>query len=139
MRPLQIYLDSSDFSALSAPNRTSAHDDVEKKLLTWLDAGVIEIRFSYLHVVEASPIRPKDIESATARFQKIVQLCGKKCLISTISIVEREISSPGDWQSSSYSDWLYRNDGDWLPNIEGLGVEELSPHTMLRKEIHATA
>jgi len=139
MRPLQIYLDSSDFSNLSNPGRPSVYDDIERKLLTWLDAGAIEIRFSYLHVVEASPIKPENIESARARFQKIVQLCGKKCLTSTISIIEREISNPGEWQLASYSDWLYRNDGDWLPSTEGLAIEELSLPGMLRKEIHSAA
>jgi len=139
MSPFQVYLDSSDFSDLSNPKRPEAYVDVERKLVAWLDAGVIEIRFSYLHVVEASPIKPEDIESATGRFQKIVQLCGKKCFTSTISIIEREISVPGEWQLPSYSDWLYRNDGDWLPSINGLSIEDYSPQAMLRKEIHAAA
>lgn len=136
MRPLQVYLDSSDFSTLSSSKRSETCDEVEKKLLAWSDAGLIEIRFSYLHVIEASAIKPEDIPSAAARLQKMLQLCGRKCLTSTISIIEREISHPGEWKSSAYFDWIYRDDGDWLPDIDGLGGDDFSPHARLRREIH---
>lgn len=139
MRPLQVYLDSSDLSELSNPVRTEAHDDIERQLVAWSEAGLIELRFSYLHVIEASPVKPDDINSSAARLQKILHLCSRKCFTSTISILEREISHPGEWNSAAYFDWLYREDGGWLPDIDDLIGNDFSPYEKLRDELCRTA
>lgn len=136
-RPLQVYLDSSDFSNLANPNASDAYRSVEHDLVAWLDAGVIEIRFSHLHVVEASPVRPEDIPSSAARMAKIRQLCGQKCIRSTISILEKEVSTPGAWWTPDYFDWLFPNDGNWFPDVDDVATD-LSPRTMLRRELLLT-
>lgn len=90
-RPLQVYLDSSDFSNLANPKTRPQYEDVERRLIGWRDAGLIELRFSYLHVIEGSPVRKEDVPLAVLRLQKVADLCGRKCLVSTISIIEREV------------------------------------------------
>ncbi|WP_153116413.1 hypothetical protein [Rhodocyclus tenuis] len=135
MRPLQIYLDSADFSDLSESNKPDHLNSIEEKLLSWQELGFIEMRFSYIHVIEASPLRKEDIELARNRIDKISQLCGKKCFASTIEILERECSNTGEFNLQSYSEWLYRNDGQWVPPIDGIDVESLSATALLRNEI----
>jgi len=107
---------------------------IERKLMEWSDAGLIEIRFSYLHIIEASPVRPEFIPASKARMAKIKQLCGQKCIRSTISIIEREISSPGAWRTPDYWGWIFPDDGNWFPNIDELDTD-LSINEMLRREI----
>jgi hypothetical protein len=136
-RPLQVYLDSSDFSNLANPNASDLLRSVERYLLTWLDAGLIEIRFSHLHVVEASPVRPEDISFSKARLAKIKQLCERKCLRSTISIIEKEIASPGAWRAPDYLDWVFLDDGNWFPNIVDVDTD-MSPIAALRDEIRTS-
>lgn len=133
-RPLQIYLDSSDFSNFADPRGSETYPEVERELVEWSDAGLIEIRFSYLHIVESSPVRPEYIPASKARMAKIKQLCGQKCIRSTISIIEREISSPGAWRTPDYLDWIFPDDGNWFPNIDDLDTD-LSINEMLRREI----
>ena len=129
-RPLQVYLDSSDFSVLSDPGRQPALASIEHELIGLQSAGLIEIRFSHLHIVETSPTRREDVSHAKARIEKIRQLCGSKCLVSTFSIIDREVSSPGDWLAPSYREWLLRDDGDWLPL--DLDVAIPAPHQLIR-------
>ena len=93
MKPLQIYLDSSDFSNLSSPNCESNLLRIEEQLIKWQNAGLIEMRFSYVHIIEASPTRREDIDVAAARLQKIRELCGTKCFISTLSIIDQEVNT----------------------------------------------
>lgn len=133
-RPLQIYLDSSDFSNFADPRGNETYPVIERKLVEWSDAGLIEIRFSYLHIVEASPVRPEYIPASKARMAKIKRLCGQKCIRSTISIIEREISSPGAWRTPAYCDWIFPDDGNWFPNIDDLDTD-LTINEMLRREI----
>lgn len=133
-RPLQIYLDSSDFSNFADPHGNDIYPVIERKLVEWSDAGLIEVRFSYLHIVEASPVRPDYIPASKRRMAKIKRLCGQKCIRSTISIIEREISSPGAWRTPDYLDWIFPDDGNWFPNIDDLDIE-LSINEILRREI----
>lgn len=134
-RPLQVYLDSSDFSNFSDPRRKDRYGEIESELIAWMEAGLIEIRFSYLNVIEASPVRREDIEHSKRRVEKIQQLCGTKCLSSTISIIEKEIRHPGNWETQDYRNWLFRGDGDWLPDIADLSIDDLSPQTTIREVI----
>lgn len=136
-RPLQVYLDSSDFSNFADPRESTVYPAVERDLIEWSNAGLIELRFSYLHVVEASPVRPEDIPSSKMRMEKINQLCGQKCIRSTISIIEKEVASPGAWRNDGYLDWVFPNDGNWLPNIDDLDAD-LSVRETLRREIKAS-
>ena len=133
MRPLQIYLDSSDFSNFAMPQSLDVIG-VEEQLKRWRDEGLIELRFSYLHVIEAAPIRPVDIERAAARFRKIKELCGTKCIVSTISIIEREIAHPGAIAKPGYLEWILGDGEDWLPDSD-LDLDSISIKGFLREEL----
>ena len=81
MRPFQVYLDSSDFFVLSDPSkRTQQIVALESKLISWRNAGLIEMRFAFPHLVEADTIKPQYIEAFKSRVQKIAELCQGKAL-----------------------------------------------------------
>jgi hypothetical protein len=115
-KPLIIYLDSSDISNFSDPSkRTQELVDVEKQLLLWLEQGKIEFRFSHVHVIEAAPTAFQHVALATKRFSYIKQLCGYKCFVSPITILESEIKR----LSGIDGDFLVLNDkGEWFPAID---------------------
>lgn len=65
MRPIQVYLDSSDFSDIVNVNKKSPEYLRTMLYLTEKrDSGLIKIRFSEAHVVEASAKSPDSIDSA---------------------------------------------------------------------------
>lgn len=117
-KPLLVYLDSSDISNLSDPaRRTQELIDVEKQLLSWLEQGEVEFRFSHVHVIEAAPTEIQHVELATKRFSYIKYLCGYKCFVSPINILEAEIKRLGDLDTNK--DFFVLNDnGEWFPSIE---------------------
>lgn len=117
-KPLLVYLDSSDISNFSDPSkRTQELIAVEKQLLSWLEQGEIEFRFSHVHVIEAAPTEFQHVELASKRFSYIKQICGHKCFVSPISILESEINRLSDLDTNK--DLLILNEkGEWFPSIE---------------------
>ncbi|MDR6536980.1 hypothetical protein [Variovorax soli] len=113
--PLQIYLDSSDFSNLSNLARQADYEHVKRFLLNARDRGEIEIRFSYAHVVEAAPTALEHLPFAIARFRSIQELCGPRCLVDPPTIIRHEF--PSDHGNPLPS--LLRDDGDWCPSFSG--------------------
>lgn len=116
MRPFQVYLDSSDFSVLSdSSKRTQEIITLESQLITWRNAGLIEIRFAYPHLIEAAPIAPQHIEAARCRAQKIAELCQGKALAAQDKIFAAEIKTLiGELVKPGY---VFMDDGDWLPDL----------------------
>lgn len=136
MRPLQVYLDSSDFSVLSdSSKRTQEIITLESQLVNWRNAGLIEIRFAYPHLIEAAPVGPQHIEASRCRAQKIAELCQGKALAAQDKIFMAEIRNLiGE---SVKPDYVFMDDGDWLPDISDniTGSDELFDHT---KQIQKT-
>lgn len=133
MRPIQIYLDSSDFSDFSnLENKALAYSDVRDYLLKRRDEGLIELRFSEAHVIEAAPTSPTAIAPALARFRVIKELCAKSALLHPIDLIASEVGSASSLNSSID---VLREDGTWLPkffdfseilpDVEQLAVQEL--------------
>lgn len=116
MRPLQIYLDSSDFSVLSdVSKRTQKIIELERQLINWRNSSLIEIRFAYPHLIEAAPIDQKHIEASRCRAQKIAELCQGKALAAQDKIFLAEIRRLiGE---SDMPDYVFMDDGDWLPDM----------------------
>ena len=111
--PLQIYLDSSDFSNLSDPAKRVPFVDVERQLLAWRDQGLIDLRFSFVHVAEFAPIGPEHLSAAQMRADCITRLCGSKTLKAPGDIVQSEISSfieNGVWTR----DHIFDDSGNWM-------------------------
>jgi hypothetical protein len=80
-RPLQIYLDSSDYSVLSDAMSSRDHPakDIFEKLCQLVGTGLVEIRFSSVHVIEIAHIDSGAREAALRRAKCIAQLCNGKC------------------------------------------------------------
>ncbi|MGA8147020.1 MAG: hypothetical protein WB870_05505 [Gallionellaceae bacterium] len=129
MRPLQVYLDSSDFSVLADPTkRTKEIISLEEQLISWRDAGLIEIRFAYPHLVEAAPIAPQHIEAFRCRAKKIAELCQGKAIAALDKIFAAEIKTlVGEPAKSGY---VFMDDGDWMPDISDIstGPDEFFDH-----------
>lgn len=114
-RPLQVYLDSSDFSNLSHPERRKSFENVERQLLVWQAEGLIELRFSYVHVIEAAPIAPEHIPDARARTECIARLCGPKALKSPADLFVLETRALQS-RSAVPRDSVLVNNGNWMPD-----------------------
>lgn len=117
-RPLQVYLDSSDFSSLSiSSNILPAHAQIQNYLIARQSEGRIQLRFGEPHVLEAAPLDEESISMATARLQIIELLCGKNCLISPSDLLHRETNNYRDGMQAKQVTVL-RNDGIWCPEHE---------------------
>jgi hypothetical protein len=126
-RPLVVYLDSSDFSELSdVHKRTPNVIDVESKLLRWQEEGLIELRYSHIHLIEAAATNITYLNKASERFSTIKRLCGNKCFISYIKIMEAEAISLSVLNHSGLINVL-SDVGNWFPEISDdedmLGIE----------------
>ena len=111
--PLQIYLDSSDFSTLSDPARLDEKTiAVKNKLQSYADRSLVQFRFSIVHVSEAAPLGPSAQQAAERRSKVMHQLCGSNSLVTTYEIQEAEIAQVPDFSPFSI--------GRWYPPIEDL-------------------
>lgn len=119
-KPIVVYLDSSDYSVLS--DSRHANDGslvrVREFLTDAKSSGIIEIRFSMVHVVEAFHRNPGSRNHAIARAQLITELSGRQVLRYFGEIVRRESST-----SAGRSEVAYDDRGLWHPDYPGLGNE----------------
>ena len=114
--PIQVYLDSSDYSTLSDTRRLSPEiTTVRERLLAWAASGEVEFRYSGVHISEMSPQRAQDAGAAAARADMLVSLCGSHCLFEWHVLVESEIMATA--QDSGPPTLVYSNTGDWFPKI----------------------
>ena len=77
-RPI-VYLDSSDISCM-AEAKEERWRAAKHQLLAAVQAGVIDIRFSIIHVMEAIHTEERWKPFAVARGNVIRELCGNRCL-----------------------------------------------------------
>lgn len=118
IKPLVVYLDSSDISLLSNPHtRTNELISIESSLFDLQTKGLIEFRFSQIHIIEAAPKDEFSVEFARERLNYIHKLCNKKCLVSYVDILEHEVLR----LSESYEDKeieFYNDESKWYPKLE---------------------
>lgn len=135
-RPLRIYLDSSDFSALSDPARLTDRTllSAKERLLQWSKTKEVEFFYSPLHVAEMAPTRAEYTPAATARSELLFELCGLNTFENFLEIIDSEILTlvRGDAPLDPS-----RRDGKWFPhdlpdtvlsNTKILDMDFLSPH-----------
>ena len=122
MRPLRIYLDSSDYSVLSDPRRESpALAGIKGRLLSWADEGVIECYFSGIHLSEMAPLDAMYVDAAERRANLLVALCGRRALISADRLFALELRKAIAAQPQETT--VYSTVGEWYPE----GITEISP------------
>lgn len=134
--PLQVYLDSSDFSNLSDPAKRESFVEVERRLVAWRDEGLIDLRFSFVHVAEFAPIGPEHLSLARMRADCITRLCGSKTLKAPGDLIKSEVGSfvaKSPWMRDDSRD----DNGNWMPavfrqNIDLPSMPELMSEAMTK-------
>lgn len=117
MRPLVVYLDSSDYSTLSDPRwRSDAIDAIRAELLELAKSPFVRFAFSGAHLSEMAPLEAKYATAATARADLLVALCGRNAFISFDRLLKSELAyfaNPDDTPVQILSE-----NADWFPEID---------------------
>jgi hypothetical protein len=146
MRPLQVYLDSSDYSDFGkalAGRGTSANLELAQQLRQLADSGRVEFRFSIIHVIEAAPIGVQHLDYAKERGVAIEYLSGKRALEPWQRLPALELMGTlsGDTATPPRNRVHYhaRNDeGHWFPPFESALAEiRADAETRLRDPLAA--
>jgi hypothetical protein len=136
VRPLRIYLDSSDFSVLSDPARLSDRTllSTKERLLHWSKSQEVEFFYSPLHIAEMAPTKAEYTPAATARSKLLFELCGPNTFANFLEIIDSEVLTlvRGDAPLDPS-----RRDGKWFPydlpdtflsETKILNMDFLAPH-----------
>jgi hypothetical protein len=135
MRPLQIYLDSSDISCMSLPGeQTTEQRYVQGYLESQQARGSIQLRFSEAHVIEAAPVTPDAIHLATSRLKTVKKLCGNHTLTHPVDLIEAELAAARSHGNRNPVDVL-RDDGFWLPQSFTMSHLLRSPEDVLSAQL----
>ena len=140
MRPLRIYLDSSDYSVLSDPRRESPTlTDIKVRLQTWVNEGAIECYFSGIHLSEMAPLDAKYADAAERRADLLVSLCGRRALISAERLFAFELEQAIAGQPKATS--AYSSLGEWYPEgaTDILPIDALEQLKYFREAIRDVA
>lgn len=115
---LTVYLDSSDYSALSDSRRqTEALDRTRNALLAMACSGV-RFAFSGTHLSEMAPLQPEYTPSASERAGLLVALCGRNALVSFDRLLGMEVARLVDDNAPSVQ--AISDDGTWFPELKDL-------------------
>ena len=84
--PLQVYLDSSDYSHMSDPSSSlyQRYQGVKRRLIQLRDVGKIEVRFSTAHVLEMAHTERRFRDAAMRRVETMLEICGPRVLLAPI-------------------------------------------------------
>jgi hypothetical protein len=149
MRPVTVYLDSSDFSLLSDPRRDSPQTKtVLNDLLRLKEARRAVFFFSGIHLSEMAPTNTDFAEAATRRADLLVQLCDRNALISQdrllMAELEQAVGAPnaavvphsevGEWYPTGALDF-----NPLTPLEMGKNVEEAIVETTTNRETRRAA
>lgn len=100
MRPLVVYLDSSDYSTLSDTRRRSdAIDATRVELLELAKSPPVRFAFSGAHLGEMARLEVKYVTAATARADLLVALRGRNAFVLFDRLLKSELAyfaNPGD-------------------------------------------
>lgn len=122
--PLRVYLDSSDYSVLSDPQRMSREAPGVLEVLRGLrDAGSVEFFFSAAHITEMAPLQQGYADAGVRRASVLAELCGGNCLVHHEILFEAEVKI-----ALGLSQFVFDpidRCGKWFPD----GSAEMSPVT----------
>ena len=117
-KPIIVYLDSSDYSALCDPKRSPKTEDIRAQLAELAASPRVIFAFSGIHISEMAPLEPKYTDAAAARTDLMVQLCRRNTLLSHDRLFRLEISRLRA-QDSTPVDALSA-DATWFPDLGGI-------------------
>jgi len=134
---VQVYLDSSDFSNLGK----SENAGLLKNLFEYRANGLVEYRFSIVHVLEGVAVTPQYIEASRARFETMTKLCGMKCLIPPFEVIIREFGSSNFTPFSDDGEWFSLDNMDdfEIPSFVETCKEMLEDPSLNRQQRRALA
>lgn len=121
-RKVQVYLDSSDFSNLCRLE----NNGLLNKLLEYRALGLVEYRFSIVHVLEGVAVTREYIEESRGRFEIMTELCGTQCLIPPFELIKLE-AEPLEFSP-------FGENGEWLP-LDKLDDLEIPSFVQTCKEL----
>lgn len=125
MRPLKVYLDSSDFSSLSDPRQLARGlDSILQFLRQSINDGRIKCYYSATHICEMAPLQAAYADASQRRADLLVELCGRNAMVSQDVLFDAELSYALD--SSAPRPQIIAPEGDWFPD----GLEDISPTGM---------
>lgn len=114
--PLQVYLDSSDYSSLSDPKReTPQVVAMRDRLLEYGKSNTVEFRFSTVHLSEMAPLDAESADAAERRADLLVELCGRKCLVSFDRLLSTEVQAACGAAPSPINP--FSDCGEWYPEL----------------------
>jgi hypothetical protein len=115
--PLQIYLDSSDYSNLSS-DQYSAELESLKSLV---DKKAIEVRYSNVTIAELIHTEKEHQHYAIGRAKVLRTLCGKKCLIYNDILLFHDclVALAGKDSRIEFPNYAYNDRSHWYPPKAG--------------------
>tara|TARA_E500000305_G_scaffold51586_4_gene40359 strand:- start:77 stop:1327 length:1251 start_codon:yes stop_codon:yes gene_type:complete len=121
-RPLQVYLDSQDYSNMSRAMESADHPHrpIFDKLMSFVDQGQIEIRFSAIHVIESAHLESSSMDLALGRARCIEALARGKCLRSWIDATQDECINAVHGRAVSKG--ISNDSSAWFPDISGIAL-----------------
>jgi len=128
--PVKVYLDSSDYSTLSAPDLGTSDAAVRDRLIHWVRKGSIRCYFSHVLLAEMAPTTPGREDHAVARAALLFDLCRANTMIAPQRLMTMELARAISIEYSATS--AYSTDGQWFPD----GGDEL-PAPATRDELSA--
>lgn len=125
MRPLRVFLDSSDYSVLSDPKRQTREVVQTLDVLRDLKLqGKAAFYYSSTIVSEMAPTNPEVVASSIRRTAFMHELCGGNTLPSFDRLLKREISAA--LGESPCPAGLYNQHGHWFP-ADALALVPVAP------------
>ena len=114
MRPLRVFLDSSDYSDLSDPKKLATGlDSTLQRLYSIRDQGGAQFYFSATIIGEMTPLDPLFASAAMRRGRLLADLCRKNVLVATDRLLAHELRLALSIDSLLPS--VYSDVGDWTP------------------------
>ena len=114
-RPITVYLDSSDYSNMSHPNRSAGMERTRNRLIELAHLPSVSFVFSGIHISEMAPLEAHYTESASARTDLLVTLCKRNALISFDRLVKAEINHLRYQNPTPVA--AVTLDGTWFPDL----------------------
>ena len=123
MKPLSVFLDSSDYSNLSNPSLVDLYGDTLKILQRHATSGEVSFYFSGSILSEVSPLPGSNAVGAMERARVMAQLCGSNALISYDKVLRHELACLTGIPSPVIS--VHSSDGEWFPDTVPALVDDL--------------
>lgn len=119
-RPIQVYLDSQDYSRLSEPSLGAELRSVLDYLIQKSNERSIDVRLSLPHVMEGIAVDPRNFVYAKRRLQLMKALSHGRCLVDTFSLLRLEGANV---ECLDLSESVLRDDGVWFPGLHSIDME----------------